>query len=372
MGFLEEVNVKKALFLVFSLIAVLSICAQPVPGAGLVKGPMAGEATKLTGAGATFPAVLYTKWFSDYVKLTKVEINYQAIGSGGGIKSISDMTVDFGASDGPMTDDQLKAAKGGALLHIPAAMGGVVPTYNLPELAGKANLKFTPDTLAGIYNGDITKWNDPLLVADNPELAAIDKYIAVVHRSDGSGTTNIWTSYLTAVNEKWAKETGAANAVKWPVGLGGKGNEGVAGNVKQTPYTLGYVELAYAKQNKLPVGLVKNSSGNFIAANEDTVSQAAAGVELPADMRVKLVNSSNPKAFPIAGFTWLLAYQTQTDAAKATAVTRMLWWATHDGQAYSSGLDYAPLPVDAIKKAEVLIKSITVAGKPALPASIAK
>jgi len=361
---------KKTFVLFLSMIAILGASAQTVPGSGLVKAPLAGEATKLTGAGATFPAVLYSKWFSEYAKLTKVEINYQSIGSGGGIKSISDMTVDFGATDGPMTDDQIKAAKGGPILHVPAAMGGVVPTYNLPELAGKANLKFTADTLAGIFNGDITKWNDPQLVADNPELAAIDKYIAVVHRSDGSGTTNIWTSYLSAVNEKWAKETGAANAVKWPVGLGGKGNEGVAGNVKQTPYTLGYVELAYAKQNKLAVGLVKNSSGAFIVANEDSVSQAAAGVTLPDDMRIKLVNSANPKAFPIAGFTWLLAYQNQADAAKATAVTRVLWWATHDGQSFNAGLDYAPLPADAIKKAEVLIKSITTGGKPALPASI--
>ena len=363
---------KRVLVLILSAVAVLGASAQAVPGSGLVKGPLAGEAQQLNGAGATFPAVLYTKWFADYAKLTKVEINYQAIGSGGGIKSISDMTVDFGASDGPMSDDQLKAAKGGLILHVPAALGGVVPTYNLPELAGKAPLKFTADTLAGVFNGDIIKWNDPLLVAENPELAKIDRYIAVVHRSDGSGTTNIWTSYLTAVNDKWAKETGAGNAVKWPTGLGGKGNEGVAGNVKQTPYTLGYVELAYAKQNKLPVALVKNSAGNFIAANEESVSLAAAGVELPADMRIKLVNSANPKAYPIVGFTWLLAYQTQTDAAKATAVTRMLWWAIHDGQAYSAKLDYAPLPVDAIKKAEVLVKSITVNGAPALPASIAK
>ncbi len=363
---------KRVLVLALAAVVAASVSAQMIPGSGLVKGPLAGEAQKLTGAGATFPAVLYTKWFSEYAKLTKVEVNYQAIGSGGGIKSVSDQTVDFGASDGLMTDAQLAAAKGGALLHIPMTMGGVVPTYNLPELAGKAPLKFTPDTLAGIFNGDITKWNDPALVADNPDLAKIDKYIAVVHRSDGSGTTNIWTSYLSAVNEKWAKETGAANAVKWPVGLGGKGNEGVAGNVKQTPYTLGYVELAYAKQNKLPAGLVKNSSGNFVAATEDTVSQAAAGVALPDNMMVKLVNSANPKAFPIASFTWLLVYTNQTDAAKATALTRLLWWALHDGQAYAAGLDYAPLPADAIKKAEVLVKSIQVNGKPALPASIAK
>jgi phosphate transport system substrate-binding protein len=251
-------------------------------------------------------------------------------------------------------------------------MGGVVPTYNLPELKGKPVLKFTGDTLAGIYNGDIIKWNDPQLVADNPDLAKIDRYIAVVHRSDGSGTTAIWTNYLSAVNTKWAKETGAGTSVKWPTGLGGKGNEGVSGNVKQTPYSIGYVELAYAKQNKLPVSLVKNAAGKFVAADEKSVSMAAQGVALPDDMRIMLVNSSNPEAFPIAGFTWLLIYQNQTDAAKATALTRMLWWALHDGQAYASKLDYAPLPLDAIKKAEVLIKSITVNGAPALPATIAK
>jgi phosphate transport system substrate-binding protein len=340
-----------------------------IPGSGKITGPADGEAKKLNGAGATFPAVLYSKWFSEYAKLTGVEINYQSIGSGGGIKSISDQTVDFGASDGPMTDEQLKAAKGGPILHIPAALGGVVPTYNLPEV--KDVLKFTPDTLAGIYHGDILKWNDEKLVADNPQLKDIDKFIVVVHRSDGSGTTNIWTSYLSAVNETWAKEVGAANSVKWPVGLGGKGNEGVAGNVKQTPYSIGYVEQAYAVQNNLPVGLVKNKAGKFILADEKSVSLAAQGVKLPDDMRVKLVNSDNPDAYPIAGFTWLLVYAKQTDPAKALALTRMLWWATHDAQQYNAALLYAPLPPDAIKKAEALIGKITINGKPALPAGIA-
>jgi phosphate transport system substrate-binding protein len=342
---------------------------QVIPGSGKITGPMDGEAKALTGAGATFPAVLYSKWFSEYAKLTGVQINYQSIGSGGGIKSISDQTVDFGASDGPMTDDQLKAAKGGAIFHIPAALGGVVPTYNIPEVTD--TLKFTPDTLAGIFLGDITQWNDDKLVADNPQLKDVNKFIVVVHRSDGSGTTNIWTSYLTAVNDKWAKQVGAANSVQWPVGLGGKGNEGVAGNVKQTQYSLGYVELAYAVQNGLPVGLVKNKAGKFVTATEQSVSLAAQGVTLPDDMRIKLVNSDNPDAYPITGFTWLLVYAKQTDAAKATALTRMLWWATHDGQAYNADLLYAPLPLDAIKKAEALITQITVNGKPALPAGIA-
>jgi phosphate transport system substrate-binding protein len=243
-----------------------------------------------------------------------------------------------------------------------------VPTYNIPEVTDV--LKFTPDTLAGIYLGTILKWNDDKLVADNPQLKAVDKFIVVVHRSDGSGTTNIWTSYLTAVNTDWAKAVGAANSVQWPVGLGGKGNEGVAGNVKQTPYSVGYVELAYAQQNKLPIGFVKNKAGNFIQATTASVSLAAAGVKLPDDLRVKLVNADGPDAYPISGFTWLLVYEKQTDAAKATALTRMLWWATHDAQSFNSDLGYAPLPLPAIQKAEVLIEKITINGKPALPAGI--
>ena len=365
---------KRVIIVALTIAMVVSgAIAQAVPGSGRVTGPLADEAKSLTGAGATFPAVLYSKWFSEYAKLTKVQINYQAIGSGGGIKSISDMTVDFGATDGPMSDDQLKAAKGGPIVHIPTALGGVVPTYNIPELASaKEALRFTPETLVGIYSGEILKWNDAKLLANNPSLAKIDKFIVVVHRSDGSGTTNIWTSYLASVSEAWAKETGAANSVKWPVGLGGKGNEGVAGNVKQTAYSIGYVELAYAKQNKLPVGLVKNKAGKFIQANDKTVSLAAQGVALPDDMRIKLVNSDNAEAFPIAGFTWLLAYAQQTDAAKAAAVTRMLWWATHDGQSFNAGLDYAPLPLDAVKKAEVIIKTIRVDGAQALPSTVGK
>ncbi len=354
-------------------VVITSVAAQGIPGSGLVKGGVAGEAKSLTGAGATFPAVLYSKWFSEYAKLTTVEVNYQSIGSGGGIKSISDQTVDFGATDGPMTDEQLATAKGGKVLHIPMALGAVVPTSNIPELASSADgLRFTPETLSSIYLGDIIKWNDAKLVADNPSLAGIDKYIVVVHRSDGSGTSNIWTSYLTAVSEKWAKQVGAANAVQWPVGLGGKGNEGVAGNVKQTPYSIGYVEEAYAVQNKLSVGLVKNKAGKFIAPTTKAVTMAAQGVALPDDLRIKLVNSDNAEAFPVVGFTWILAYAQQTDAPKALALSRLLWWATHDAQSYNATLEYAPLPLDAVKKAEVLIKSITINGKPALPASIAK
>jgi len=364
--------VKKIVFLILMTVAVVGVYAggKADTGSKPAAAPAVVEATSLTGAGATFPAVLYTKWFSEYAKLTKVEINYQGIGSGGGIKSISDQTVDFGASDGIMSADQLAAAKGGALLHIPMTMGGVVATYNIPELVGKDALKFTAETLSGMFYGDITKWNDPKLVADNPSLASIDKAITIVHRSDGSGTSNIWTSYLSAVNTKWAKEIGSGNSVNWPVGLGGKGNEGVAGNVKQTPYTVGYVELAYAKQNSLPYALLKNSAGNFIAATTASVSLAAQGVTLPDDMKIMLVNSSNPQAYPVSAFTWLLVYQAQTDAGKAASLSRMVWWALHSGQSFCSGLDYAPLPADAVKKAEVLLKSVTINGKPALPADV--
>jgi phosphate transport system substrate-binding protein len=348
---------------------------EPIPGSGLITGGIDGEVKSLNGAGATFPAVLYSKWFSEYAKLTGVEVNYQSIGSGGGIKSISDQTVDFGASDGPMTEEQLKAAKGGNILHIPMALGGVVPTYNIPELEGKDPVKFTPETLSLIFLGDsgsdpLIKWNDPRLVKDNPDLANIDKFITVVHRSDGSGTTNIWTSYLTAVSEEWAKTVGAANSVNWPTGIGGKGNEGVAGNVKQTPYTIGYVELAYAIQNNLPAGAVQNKKGNFIVATEASVSEAAAGVEIPEDTRVKLVNADGDTAYPISGFTWLLVYENQTDTAKATALTRLLWWATHDAQQFNAALHYAPLPVPAVKAAEAQIKKIMINGAPALPKEI--
>jgi phosphate transport system substrate-binding protein len=353
-----------------------------VPGSGQITGPLDGETKALNGAGATFPVPLYTKWFSEYEKLTGVKINYQGIGSGGGIKGISDQTLDFGASDGPLTDDQLKAAKGGLVLHIATALGGVVPVYNIPEV--QAPIKFTPETLALIYLGaageetsggkttvaPLLKWNDDRLVKDNPQLKNVDKLIYVVHRSDGSGTTNIWTSYLSAVNKNWADNVKFGNSVNWPVGLGGKGNAGVAGLVSQSPYTIGYVELAYAVQNNLQMGLVQNKAGKFVAAATDTVSAAAAGVKLPDDLRVKIVNADGDNTYPIAGFTWLLVYEKQTKADVATALTRMLWWATHDGQQFNGDLGYAPLPLDAIKLDEKQIARITVNGTPALPAGI--
>ena len=363
-----------ALTLSVSIVAAQD-AMTPVPGSGMVTGPMAGEAQALTGAGATFPQVLYTTWFSDYAALTGVEINYQGIGSGGGIKAVTDQTVDFGASDGPMTDDQMTAAEatcGAPVLHIATALGGVVPTYNVPELdAAGETLKLTPDTLAGIYLGDITYWKDEKLVADNPALADIDQPISVIHRSDGSGTSNIFTSYLSAVNETWSTNVGAANAVKWPTGIGQKGNAGIAGALVGVPYSIGYVELAYAQQNNLPITFLQNKAGVFVQATTETVSEAAAGVTIPEDERVKLVNGDGDNTYPISGFTWLLVCPNQTDAAKATALTRMLWWATHDGQAYEAALGYAPLPEVAVQADEAQILKIMVDGKQALPSDIA-
>jgi len=348
--------------------------ATPVAGSGMVTGPMDGEATSLNAAGATFPQVLYTTWFSDYAKLTNVQINYQGIGSGGGIKGVTDGTLDFGASDAPMSDKQLSDAQatcGGSVLHIATALGGVVLTYNIPELAaGTDALKFTPETLAGIYAGTISNWKDDKLVADNPQLAAVDQPIAVIHRSDSSGTSNIFTSYLAAVNSDWATNVGAGTAVNWPTGIGQKGSAGIAGAIKGVPYSLGYVELAFATQNQLPVALIKNKAGNFADATGDTVTAAAAGVTLPEDMRIMIVNGDGDTTYPISGLTWILVCENQKDAAIATAITRMLWWAIHDGQAYNLKLGYSPLPDAAIKADEAQILKIKVDGKQALPAGI--
>ncbi len=362
--------------LVLSLNVAFAQDATPeaVPGSGMVTGAMEGEAQSLTGAGATFPQVLYTTWFSDYAALTGVEINYQGIGSGGGIKAVTDQTADFGASDGLMSDDQLAAAQatcGADILHIATALGGVVVTYNIPELqdAGEV-LKFTPETLSAIFLGTITNWSDAALVAENPQLEGIDQPIAVVHRSDGSGTTNIFTSYLKAVSETWATEVGAGTSVNWPTGIGQKGNAGIAGAIAGVPYALGYVELAYAEQIGLSESLIENRSGNFIGAAAETVTEAAAGVEIPEDERIMIVNGAGDNTYPIAGFTWMLVCPNQTDAEKATALTRMLWWATHDGQAYNAELGYSPLPQAAVEADEAQIMKIVIDGAPALPADI--
>lgn len=359
-----------------------------IPGTGLITGPAEGEARNLTGTGATFPNPLYERWIEiAYTPLTGVQVNYQPTGSSAGIRGATDGSVNFGGSDAIMTDEQLAAAPGGPILHIPAALGGVVPTYNIPELDDEA-LNFTPETLCLVFLGEagrtsdrepIIRWNDPRLVADNPALAEIDRYIVVVHRAEGSGTTEIFTNYLTAVCPDWAEQVGAGPAVNWPTGIGARGNAGVAGNIAQTPYTIGYVEQAYAATNQLPSAAVQNREGNFVRASQETISLAAAGFDLPDDMRIKLIDAEGENAYPISGLTWLLVYENQTDPEIALALARFLWWATHDGQQFiiDNADDpiiggYAPLPLPAIQKAEQLILRINVDGVQALPTELAE
>ena len=322
----------------------------------------------MNAAGATFPAPLYQKWFDEYSKLTGVRVNYQPIGSGGGIKGIQDQTLDFGASDAPMTDDQRRDAKGGEIVHIPTALGAIVPTYNLPGNPG-AKLKFTGDTLAGIFLGDIQKWNDPKLVADNPDLASVNQDIVVVHRSDGSGTTFGWTDYLSTVNADWRNKVGKGTSVNWPVGLGGSGNPGVAGEVQQNPYSIGYVELIYAVQNKLGYGMVRNAAGQFIDPTLDSVTAAAAASaqSIPPDLRFSIVDAPGESSYPISTATWLLVYSTMQDQPKALALTRLLWWATHDGQRFNKDLAYATVPDALNARSEQFVRQITVNGTPAFP-----
>jgi phosphate transport system substrate-binding protein len=334
--------------------------AATVLAAVAIAAPAAAQ--DLTGAGATFPNPIYSKWFNDYAAKTGVKINYQSIGSGGGKRQISELTVDFGASDGPMTDAEMAKAKGGALLHIPTVMGGDVVVYNVPGVKGK--LKFTGDVLADIFLGKITKWNDPRLVALNKGEALPAQDILVVHRSDGSGTTYIWTDYLSAVSPAWAAGPGKGTDVKWPVGLGGKGNEGVAGQVQQLPGSIGYVELIYALQNKIAFGLVKNAAGTFVEASTATITNAAAGIAkgLPAntDFRISIVNAPGKDAYPISSMTWLLVYHKPVDAAKGKKLVDFLNWMLVDGQKSAASLDYAPLPAAIVKQIRAKVATIAV------------
>jgi phosphate transport system substrate-binding protein len=326
---------------------------------------LAADKMLITGAGATFPFPIYSKWFSDYNKLhPEVQINYQSIGSGGGIKQITEKTVDFGASDAPLTDEELSKAPG--IQHIPTVLGAVVIVYNAPGLTG---LKLTPETLAGIFLGKITAWNDPVLAKENPGAKFPSGSITVAHRSDGSGTTAVFTDYLAKVSPEWKAGPGAGKSVNWPVGLGGKGNEGVTGIVKQTEGSIGYVELAYANQNKLSVAELRNHDGKYVKASLETVSAAAAGVPMPDDYRVSITNAAGPTAYPISSFTYLLVYRDQTDATKGAPLLHFLWWAAHDGQKSAPALDYAPLPSAVVHKVEGTLKGLTVQGKGVLAAS---
>ncbi len=317
--------------------------------------------TNLTGAGATFPYPMYSKWFDEYHNQhPDVKINYQSIGSGGGIKQIQAGTVDFGASDGPMTDEQLSQTPG-KVLHIPTVLGADVPTYNIPGVTGE--LKFTPDVLADLFLGKITKWNDPRLAKANPGVKFPDEDIVIVHRSDGSGTTYIWTDYLSKVSPEWKSKVGKGTSVNWPVGLGGKGNEGVAGTVKQTEGSLGYVELIYAIQNKMPYGSVQNAAGSFVKASLDSVTAAAGSVkDMPDDFRVSITNAPGKDAYPISSFTWLLVPAEWSDAGKEKVFVDFLNWMVEKGQTMTAQLSYAPLPKTVKEKVKARIKEIKVKG----------
>jgi|ERR1035441_844237 phosphate transport system substrate-binding protein len=330
-----------------ALIGLLVVAAAPF-----------AVAQQINAAGATFPAVIYQKWFDEYHKLhPDVQINYQSIGSGGGITQLTSGTVDFGASDMPMTDEQISKMKVKPL-HFPSVLGGVVPTYNIPGVTQV--LKFTPETLSGIFLGAITKWSDPRLTKDNPGVKFPNNDIVVVHRAEGSGTTFVWTDYLSKISPEWKSKVGANTSVNWPIGLGGRGNEGVAGLVKQTPNSIGYVELIFAVQQKMGYGDVKNAAGNFVKADLASVTEAAAGASknMPADFRVSITNSPGKTSYPISSFTWLLIPSEIPDANKSKTVKAFLKWMLADGQKYAAGLSYAPLPKEVLAREDKQIAQV--------------
>jgi phosphate transport system substrate-binding protein len=318
--------------------------------------PVMGQTT-LNGAGATFPNPIYSKWFSEYNKLhPDVQINYQSIGSGGGIRQVLNGTVDFGASDGPMTDEQLSQSKT-KIVHIPTVLGAVVPAYNVPGISGE--IKFTPEALAGIFLGKITNWSDPALAKVNPGVNFPNQPIIVIYRSDGSGTTFIFSDYLSKVSKDWSNIVGKGTSVKWPIGMGGKGNEGVAGQVRQLQGSIGYVELIYAVQNKITHGSVRNAAGNFVTATLDGVTEAAASAKsMPADFRVSITNAPGKTAYPISSFTWLLIPTPAKDPKKGKIIADFLDWMVTDGQKMTSQLSYAPLPESVVEKVKAAIKQI--------------
>jgi len=350
--------------------------SSAVLGAGLLLSACGGnqgekkegnnEVKEILGAGATFPYPLYSKFFDVYNNEKGIKVNYQSIGSGGGIKQLQAKTVDFGASDAPMSDEELSKSPA-PIIHIPTCMGAVVISYNIP---GDPTLKFSPDVVADIFMGKITKWNDARIKETNKDIELPDAVISVIHRSDGSGTTYIFSDYLSKVSPAWSAKPGTGKSLDWPVGLGAKGNEGVSGMVKQTPGSIGYIELNYALQNKMPVASLKNKSGNFIDATLKSTS-AAANVPLPADLRVSITNTEAPDGYPICSFTYLLVYQNQSYGTRtqeqAKALIDLVWWAIHDGQKYAEPLNYAPLPEAALKAAEANVKSVVFDNKPVMP-----
>ncbi|WP_019588202.1 phosphate ABC transporter substrate-binding protein PstS [Deinococcus apachensis] len=333
-------------------------------GLALMTTGMAAAQTSLTGAGASFPYPLYSKMFAEYKDATGVNVNYQSVGSGAGQKQILERTVDFAGSDNPMSDETLKTAPA-ALLHVPTAIGAVVPAYNLPGVTQP--LKFTGRVLADIYLGKIKTWNDKAIAALNPGVTIPPLPITVARRSDGSGTTYVFSDYLSKVSNEWKSKVGVGNSLQWPVGTGAKGNDGVAGVVKSTPGAIGYVELVYAKQNKLPFGSVQNRAGKFVLADNGPAAAAALGVVIPKDTRVSLTNSANANAYPIASFTYVIFYQDQKygnrTEGQAKALKNLLSWMVTTGQGYNEGLDYAKLPANVVTKVKGIINSITYGGK---------
>ncbi len=327
---------------------------------------LAGSIKELTGAGATFPYPLYSKWFDIYHNETGIKVNYQAIGSGGGIRQLLNKTVDFGATDAFMSEEELKKSPDNPILHFPTCLGAVVITYNLP---GSPQLRLTPEVISGIFLGKITKWNDPKLQSLNPEVKLPSLPIVVVHRSDGSGTTFVFSDYLSKSSPEWRKRVGRGKSLRWPVGLGGKGNPGVAGLVKQIKGSVGYVELAYAIKNNMPYASIRNKSGNFVKPTLKSVSLAAA-VKIPPDTRVSITNTDAPEGYPISSFTWIIFYSEQKygnrSFEKAKEMLKLFWWIIHQGQQYNESLLYGKLPQPAVKAAEKILLSATYGGKPIL------
>ena len=344
-------------------ILTIALAAFAMAGCGGQSGSAGGE-VRIQGAGATFPNPLYQKWFSEYNKNhPNAKFDYQSIGSGGGIKQITERTVDFGGSDAPMKDDDLKKAPG-EILHIPTVLGAVVITYNLPGVT--TELKLTPEAVAGIFLGKIKKWDDEAITSANPGVSLPANDIVVKHRSDGSGTSFVFTEYLSKVSPEWQTKVGAGTSVQWPVGDGAKGNEAVTGQVKQTPNSIGYTELIYAEQNKLPVASIKNSAGEFVRPTLESVTTAAAASadQMPDDLRVSITNPPGATAYPISSYTYLLVYKEQDDPVKGKAIVDFLWWAIHDGQQMAREWQYSQLPPQVVTKAEQKIKSITHKGAP--------
>ncbi len=358
---------RSVFFVVLSIAAVAIGSEKPFDSVGKISNQYlvaqaSGDTIDLQGAGATFPYPLYSKWIAEFQKVDpRVHINYQSIGSGGGIRQIVEHTVDFGASDAAMSDEELAKAPG-TLLHIPMTLGAVVITYNVP---GIGSLKISPEVAAGIFLGEINRWNDPRLASLNAGVKLPDKPITIIYRSDGSGTTAIFTEYLSKISPAWKAKVGTGKSVKFPVGLGAKGNEGVAGQVKSSPGSIGYVELAYAKQTGLTFASIKNRAGAFVEPSLDGITAAAASVAnaMPDDLRVSVVDAPGKTAYPIAAFTYILVYQDQADKVKGKALEQFLLWAIHEGQAFGPALFYAPLPSEAVAKIESKLRSLRAGGE---------